>query len=277
MPHVLLLTAESLPHEDLDTALLAAALTERGAQATVLVWSTSDAWPIDADLAIVRTTWDYTFRRDEFLEVLEAAPVTVANPTNVLRWNSHKGYLVELAAAGVPVIPTVLLRRGDPASLPDIDAARIIVKPTIAAGARGVGLFEADAPAAAEHLADLLTRVDVLVQPFEPSVHDGERSLLYFGGRYSHAVRKVPAVSDFRVHTRYGGHQLPHEATAAELAVAQAALDSVPSDLLYARVDLVGTAAAPLVMELELIEPEIFLPMADGSADRLAEAVLATL
>lgn len=272
-----MLTAESLPHDDLDTALLAAALHERGVQATVLVWSDVSKWPTDADLAVVRTTWDYTFRRDEFLQVLEAATVPVANPMAMLRWNSHKGYLVDLAAAGVPVIPTVLIRRGDPAELPDIDAARIIVKPTIAAGARGVGLFDAGTPAATEHLADLLTRVDVLVQPFEPSVHDGERSLLFFGGHYSHAIRKVPAVGDFRVHTRYGGHQLAHEPTTAELAVAQAALDCVAADLLYARVDLVGTAAAPLVMELELIEPEVFLPMADGSADRFAEAVLAAL
>ena len=277
MPHVLLLTAESLPHDDLDTALLAAALTERGVRATVLVWSDVADWPTDADLAIVRTTWDYTFRRDEFLQVLEDSPVTVANPTSVLRWNSHKGYLVELAAAGVPVIPTVLLRRGEPADLPDVGAARIIIKPTIAAGARGVGLFDAGSPAAAAHLDDLLSTVDVLVQPFEPSVHDGERSLLYFGGHYSHAVRKVPAVGDFRVHTRYGGHQLLHAPTAAELAVALAALESVTNDLLYARVDLVGTAEAPLVMELELIEPEIFLPMAAGSADRLADAVLAAL
>ena len=277
MPHVLLLTAESLPHDDLDTSLLAAALTERGVQATVLVWSTPDDWPADADLAVVRTTWDYTFRRDEFLQVLESAPVRVANPTTVLRWNSHKGYLVDLATAGVAVVPTVLLRRGDPAVLPDIDAARIIVKPTIAAGARGVGLFDAGSPEAAGHLADLLETVDALVQPFEPSVHDGERSLLYLGGGFSHAVRKVPADGDFRVQTRYGGHQLSHEPTAAELAVAESALACVSEDLLYARVDLVGTADAPLVMELELIEPEIFLPMAEGSADRLADAVLASL
>jgi glutathione synthase/RimK-type ligase-like ATP-grasp enzyme len=281
VPTVLLLTAESLPHEDLDTALLAESLTQRGVRATVLVWSRTDDWPIDAELAVVRTTWDYTFRRDEFLEVLEASPVRVANPTAVLRWNSHKGYLVELADAGVPVVPGVLLRRGDTAELPELDAAQIIVKPTVAAGSRGVGLFDAGAREAAGHLADLLSRGDALVQAFEPSVRDGERSLIYLGGRYSHAVRKVPAAGDFRVQTRYGASNLPHHATLAEQAVAQVALDTVSSTmaatLLYARVDLVGSAGAPLVMELELIEPELFLPMAPGSADRLADAIIASL
>jgi glutathione synthase/RimK-type ligase-like ATP-grasp enzyme len=278
---VLLLTAESLPHEDLDTALLAEALTQRGVRPTVLVWSRTEGWPADADLAVVRTTWDYTFRRDEFLDVLEGAPVRVANPVAVLRWNSHKGYLVELADAGVPVVPGVLLRRGDPADLPHIDAAQIIVKPTVAAGSRGVGLFSAGAPAAAAHLAELLSCGDALVQAFEPSVHDGERSLIYLGGQYSHAVRKVPAVGDFRVQTRYGAINLAHQATVAERAVAQRALDTVSATmavtLLYARVDLVGSADAPLVMELELIEPELFLPMAPGSADRLADAIGALL
>jgi glutathione synthase/RimK-type ligase-like ATP-grasp enzyme len=96
---------------------------------------------------------------------------------------------------------------------------------------------------------------------------------MFFGGRYSHAVRKVPADSDYRVQLRYGGRLLPHRVTDAELAAATMALSCVKDDLLYARVDLVGTPERPLVMELELIEPEIFLPMADGASHRLANAI----
>lgn len=276
MPHVLLLTAESLPHEDLDTQLLAAALTERGVGSTVAAWTLLTGSP-SADLAIVRTTWDYTFRRDEFLAFIDSLAIPVANPPAVIRWNSHKGYLVELAAAGVPMVPVTMIGRGAPAVLPTIDAARIIIKPTVSAGARGVGLFDADDPAAIEHLAALVDVGDALVQPFEPSVTQGERSLLFLGGAFSHAVRKVPADGDFRVQTRHGGRNLPHTASDAERRVAQFALDQVDAELLYARVDLVGPPDAPLLMELELIEPEIFLPTAPGSADRLADAVLARL
>lgn len=275
MCDVLLLTAESLPHEDLDTALVTAALHERGARVTVVPWTQLDAGSVTADLAVIRTTWDYTFRRDEFLGFLDGLPLPVANPSNVVRWNSHKGYLAELGAAGVPVVPVTMCWRGTPGVLPATVAPRIIVKPAVSAGARGVGLFDRDDPAALEHLAALTAVGDALVQPFEPSVRDGERSLLYLGGEYSHAVRKVPAPGDFRVQTRHGGRNLPHEATAAERRAAQQALECVDADLLYARVDLVGTDEDPLVMELELIEPEIFLPIAPGSADRLADAILA--
>jgi len=273
---VLLLTAESLPHEDLDTQLLASALTELGIGSSIVPWTlVSDR--TEADLAVIRTTWDYTFRRDEFLGFLGSLPMPVANPPAVARWNSHKGYLAELGAAGVPVVPVTMVPRGGQALVPPVGADRIIVKPAISAGARGVGLFASDDPAAVEHLAALIEVGDALVQPFEASVAEGERSLLYLGGTFSHAIRKIPADGDFRVQTRYGGQNLPHRAGPAELAAAQAALDRVDAELLYARVDLVGTIESPLVMELELIEPELFLPMAPGSAELLAAAIAALL
>jgi glutathione synthase/RimK-type ligase-like ATP-grasp enzyme len=276
MSTVLLLTAESLPHEDLDTQLLAGALTELGIGSSTVPWTlVTDR--TDADLAVIRTTWDYTFRREEFLGFLESLPMPVVNPSAVARWNSHKGYLAELGAAGVPVVPVTMVAQGGRALIPAVGADRIIVKPAISAGARGVGLFASDDPAAAEHLAALIEVGDALVQPFEASVAEGERSLLYLGGTFSHAIRKIPADGDFRVQTRYGGQNLPHRAGPAELAAAQAALDRVDAELLYARVDLVGTIESPLVMELELIEPELFLPMAPGSAELLAAAIAALL
>jgi glutathione synthase/RimK-type ligase-like ATP-grasp enzyme len=277
MPHVLLLSIASLPHRDLDSPLLVTALAERGIGSTVVTWSEPESWPAGADLAVIRTTWDYTFRRDEFTLAMDSMPLPLANPAPVVRWNSHKGYLVDLAESGVPVVPSVLIRRGDPPVLPALNASRIVLKPAVAAGGRGAGLFPAESTEAATQLADLLTGGDVLAQPFEPSVNAGERSLMFFGGGYSHAVRKVPAGTDFRVQQRYGGRLLGHQATAAELAAAMKALACVKEELLYGRVDLVGAPDQPLVMELELIEPEVFLPMAVGAADRFADAIATRL
>lgn len=277
---MLLLTAETLSHEDHETALLAAELAALGVDSSFVPWTGAEVGRSGADLALIRSTWDYTTRLPEFLEFLTALPMPVANPLEVVRWNCHKGYLTQLAAAGAPVVPTELIRAGSPARLPDLDATEVIVKPASSAGARGVGRFAASSAAAVEHLAVLLTSGDALVQPFLPGVADGERSLVFLGGNYSHAVRKTPAAGDFRVQEQYGGVIVAHVASAQELAAAGAALAAVPGgaeELLYARVDLVGPVTAPLIMELELIEPELFLPHAAGSAAVLAKAAVARL
>jgi len=276
----LLLTAESLPAgaEDADTAPLAAALLERGARTTVLPWTTSAAdWPDDADLAVVRSTWDYTTNLPQFLRFLDDLSTPVANPAGVIRWNSHKGYLTELVGRGVPVVPVVLVRQGDPLEIPDMGAETIVVKPAVSAGARGVGLFPAGSSGGSEHLEQLLLTGDALIQPFQPAVYDGERSLIFFGGVYSHAVRKIPAAGDFRVQPRHGGRNVKHSPTTAELRAAQQAVDSIDVPLLYARVDLVTATAGPLLMELELIEPALFLDVVPETAGRLADATLAIL
>lgn len=280
MPKILLLTADSLSHEDHETALLAAELATLGVDSEFVSWTALTPADGLGDLALIRSTWDYTTRLAEFLAFLGGLPIPVVNPVEVVRWNCHKGYLTKLAAAGAPVVPTVLVPAGSTAELPDVGSAEIIVKPASSAGARGVGRFTSTAPAARDHLRLLLDTGDVLVQPFLPGVADGERSLVFLGGNYAHAVRKTPAAGDFRVQEQYGGVIVPHVCSPAELAAAQAALDAVPGGaqaLLYARVDLVGPADAPMIMELELIEPELFLPHAPGSAAVLAKAVTALL
>jgi glutathione synthase/RimK-type ligase-like ATP-grasp enzyme len=279
MPSVLLLTAQVLPAADRDTPLLARALAERGVDVTVAAWTDpaiGTAGPAAAfDLAVIRSTWDYHQRSAAFLTALEHIAAPVLNPLPVIRWNAHKGYLAELAAAGVPSVPTAWVVRGQQ-HLPDVGTAMIVIKPAVSAGAIGLARFRAGDPAARAHLTDLTAIGDVLVQPYLPEITLGERSLLFLGGEYSHAVRKLPAAGDFRVQSEYGGSVLPHRPTGAELATARAALAHAPGpDLLYARVDLVGSPDAPLVIELELIEPELFLPGAPAAVDRLADAVLA--
>ncbi|WP_029135510.1 ATP-grasp domain-containing protein [Nakamurella lactea] len=275
-PRVLLLSAELIDYPDADTPLLAAALAGRGIEATVVDWR--HAPQHSADLAVIRSTWDYTLHRDAFLDSLSRLTAPMLNPLDVVRWNSHKGYLVELADAGVPVVPTSLVPHASTPTLPDLDRP-FVIKPAVSASAWGAERFSPGQTGANRHLTTLLADGDVLVQPLIDLSEQGERSLLYLGGVYSHTIRKVPAAGDFRVQVNHGGVEQTDAATEHELAVAARALAAVPypDDLLYARVDLVGDRDAPLLMELELIEPQLFLDRVDGAADRLADAVLRAL
>jgi len=263
---------------DAETRPLVTALEGRGVVAEVMPWDEPDAsarWA-DADLVAVRTTWDYTDRPDDFLAWAAGveAVAHLQNPHAVLAWNSHKRYLVDLADAGVPVVPTTLLARGT--AVPDLGAGRLVVKPAVSAGGRGTHL------GVAEDLRDLTTDLlalgDVLVQPAVDSIgRDGEISLIRLGDEWSHAVRKVPAAGGFLVHERHGGRLEDHTPTTREIAVAGAALACSPAPVHAARVDLVRVDGEPVVMELELIEPELFLRRAPDAPDRLAAALLATL
>jgi glutathione synthase/RimK-type ligase-like ATP-grasp enzyme len=274
-----LLTARDLPKPDPETHLVVAELERLGASTAFVAWDEPGHDWGAADVAVIRSTWDYFDRRDEFVDALRDidAATRLVNPLRVVEWNSHKGYLPELARAGVPVVPTTLARRGeDPAAaVAAAGSGPKIVKPAVSGGAQGAGRFEDDARAT-EHLARLLESEDALVQPFMPDVlRTGERSLIFFGGELSHALNKRGAEGDFRIHELYGGSVAPHQATGAELGVARTALAAVPEDLLYARVDLVEGPEGPLLMELELIEPELFLGLAPSAPRRMAELILA--
>ncbi len=273
-PRVTLLTGADMPVADIETADLAAALGRTGVDARIAAWSDEAAIADPGDLVVVRTTWDYTVQPDRFLATLPRWGSTLQNPFPVIAGNVAKRYLIGLADAGVPVIPTRLLTAGDSLGTA---TGRIVLKPEIAAGADGIGLFDADDPAAAAHLEALYARGDVLVQPYLESVQDGERSLMYLGGAFSHAVRKVPAGGDFRVQVEHGGVTTAYVPTSAERRVAEAALAEIGHDLLYARVDLVTTPDGPLLMELELIEPDLFLTYVDGAMDRFAGVIAAAV
>jgi glutathione synthase/RimK-type ligase-like ATP-grasp enzyme len=277
VPTVVLLTCADLPLPDLDTGPLAEALTRLGASVQIRTWDDPGLLDPVAELLVLRTPWDYFGRYHEFLATIERYPTPLVNPPRVVRWNSHKGYLCELAGAGIPVVPTVLVTRGAEAALPHLAADEIVIKPAVGGGARGIGRFASGSVDAAAHFDSLLTEHDVLVQPFMSSVRDGERSLFYFGGVLSHAVHKIPADGDYRVQWEFGGRNQTYRPTTSETAVAAAALAAVPGGdtLAYARVDLIPSPDGPLVMELELIEPELFLPLNPGSADRFAAALLA--
>jgi glutathione synthase/RimK-type ligase-like ATP-grasp enzyme len=265
-----------------DDLCLARALSARGLAVDVRPWDDPVDWATVA-LVVIRTPWDYFARLEEFLAWVRRVDraTRLCNPLAIIEANIHKGYLLALEAAGVPVVPTTLVTRGAPASAQRralaTNPGEVVIKPAVSCGGVGALRVPARDEVATAHLKGLVAEGDALVQPLVPSVvEEGEVSLVYLGGDYSHAVRKVAAPGDYRVQDDHGGTIHPHQAHPDELAVAAAALAGLPERPAYARVDLVSYQGAPAVMELELIEPELFLPFHPDAAGRLA-ALLAGL
>lgn len=286
MPRVALVTCRPRPGiaEDRDLPVLVRALTEAGARACAVEWDDPAVDWAGFDLAVIRSTWDYTWRAAEFTAWAErcGAATRLANPADVVRWNTDKRYLGDLAAAGVPVVPTRYLAPGDPPTLPD--GYEYVVKPASGAGARLAARYTPDEhDRAAEHLrrmhADGYT---AMVQPYVTAIdRAGERALVFVGGRLLHASRKdavlgrgTPYDAPRTAHPR----PVPWTPGADEAAVAERALAAVPGapELLYARVDLVdGEDGRPRVMELELVEPNLFLWLHPASLPAVTAAVIA--
>lgn len=261
---------------DADLPLLQDAFRAIGGNSEVISWDdvTVD-WRV-FDLVVVRSTWDYVGRRDEFVAWAERAGPRLHNPAAIVAWNTDKQYLVELATAGVPVVPTTFVRPGDPIQLSD--APELVVKPAISAGARDTERHHG-LEAACRHVAQLLGQGrTAMVQEYVKAIEDqGETGLIFFDGEFSHAVRKGPILAGKGelVGGLFAPETIePRTPTAAELAVAERVLEVVPGDsLLYARVDLVPGPNGPRLLELELTEPSLFLDT--RTADRFARAVMA--
>lgn len=274
MTRVALATCSALPKLYEDGPLLIQALAALGIEAEPQVWDDSRTDWAAYDLVVVHSAWDYTWRLAEFLAWARTVP-RLANPADVLAWNTDKTYLRDLAAAGVPVVPTRFLSPGEMFEPPD---TAYVVKATVSAGARDAAAYAPGQDAAA-HVRDLhAAGRTAMVQPYLPAVDDeGETSVLCFDGVVSHGARKGALLelgAGVRNDLVSSAVVTPREPAAAQVAVAHAALVAVGQPLLYARVDVVpGPDGAPLVLELELTEPSLFLRHAPGSAERFAAAV----
>nr|WP_237533638.1 hypothetical protein [Streptomyces sp. SID685] len=267
--------------------VLVRALNDAGARADAPYWDDPGVDWSAYDLVVVRSTWDYSWRAAEFTAWLErvARATRIANPAEAIRWNLDKRYLGELAAAGVPTVPTSYLAPGEdgaPVLPTDHD---YVIKPTSGAGARFAARYTpAEHEAAVRHLARMHAEgFTAMVQPYLQGIDvTGERALQFFGGRLLHASRKGAVLSPG---TPYDADKVAHpdltpwQPTDAELAVAKKALAAVPgsaASLLYARVDLAdGPDGTPRLMELELVEPNLFLFLHPDSLPRAAAAILA--
>ena len=285
---------------DEDLPLIRDALAARGVDAEIVDWHDDGFGWATVDLAVIRSTWDYTDHVDAFLAWTDRvdAVTRLANPGAVVRWNIDKRYLGDLAAAGVPTVVTRILAPGDGptagAVVREVAAAAggtVVVKPVVSAGARDTDRYGQDEIEAAVDHADRLLGEgrSVIVQPYLHGIDEGgETGLVFVGDAFSHAFGKEAILSTgTRSRDRAVGEEeiVPRVASAAEHAVAEAALDAVATavpgwsrrDLLYARVDMAPQDGGPVVLELELVEPSLFCFVDDGAIDRVADAVVAAL
>ena len=274
-----LATCTARPWIDPDDAHLAATLAQLGVPPTVCVWNDAQVDWSAFDLVLIRTIWDYHKHPAAFgqwLDRLDRLGVAMLNDSRLLRWNSDKRYLFELARLGVATIPTRLAHGSELARvLASMPGASVVVKPTISGGAWQTLRGEVGDDAFAASVAQLPTALDYLVQPYLSEIAGaGEWSLLYFGGEYSHAVIKRPAAGDYRVQDEHGGRSepaVPEAATRAAAGRALAALAVAGHDVpAYARVDGVVSGGRFVLMELELIEPSLFLAGQPQAAERFA-------
>ena len=274
---VALVTCADERYQEPEVHVAADALRAAGVSTDVVSWDEDRDWGA-YELVVVRTPWDYFDRVTQFLDWAARVEreTSLVNPADVLRWNSHKGYLAEFTAKSVPTVPTRLVP-GPSTDVADqireVPWEEIVVKPAVDGGARHAWRGRRDDPSLSRVAERLTDHGDVVVQPFVPAIVDGERSLVFLGGRFSHAVRKVPKAGDYRSQRHLGGREVDHEPDSAELQVALAAMAAAPGRLTYARVDLVEWEGAPVLIELEVIESDLFLRDVPERVDRFVEVV----
>ncbi len=283
-------TCAQLPGLDPDDHALVDALTDLGARVRAEVWNDPSVDWNKSDACLVRSTWDYHKRNDEFTRWVDAVAqeTTILNPAPVLRWNSHKFYLRDLENRNVPIVPTIWLKQGSISRLDELlddrGWSQTVIKPSYGASSDGIAHVrrpELDSNGAQLYLDSLLEYQDVLLQQYVPTLaHEPERALVFINGEYSHAVTKSPfmhANIDLvsRAHHPPGssGETLV-AATSQEITFAAAALSAAPPGHLYGRIDIIRHDGSLRVMELELIEPTLYLFAEPKAARNLAHAVL---
>ncbi|MEM7355445.1 MAG: hypothetical protein AAF657_31825 [Acidobacteriota bacterium] len=279
---ICLVTCRKLAGLTADDQVLADAFARADWTVDAVSWDDPTADWVAYDAVILRSTWDYHQRVEEFrqwLQACQAAGVPLWNPPDLVQWNIHKGYLEELAQAGLPVVPTVIVRPEAPRRLAEILEERgwsqAVLKPAVSATAYRTVRTSPDTAADDQaQLEAILGETDALIQPFVPEIASaGEISLLFFGGRYSHAVLKRAKPGDFRVQSDFGGSETLLEPSAESLEQAQRIADAIRRPWLYARIDVVDQAGTLVVMEIELIEPQLFFAQDHRSATALINAL----
>jgi glutathione synthase/RimK-type ligase-like ATP-grasp enzyme len=275
--------ATSREHPELSGGekLLFEELVRRGIAAKIVLWDEENTWR-DCSEIVIRCTWDYSSRLPEFLkwiDEVERAGIRLHNSPDIIRWNSDKHYLRDLELRGIKIPHTVWFPRGGDLIkfLKENVRGDQIIKPTVSAGAYNTHRVS---PETIEEVAASLEKVarekDLMLQEYMPEIESpGEYSLVFFRNEFSHAVLKTPAQGDFRVQPRYGGQQIGVEVSEEMIAQARDILTKILFDdaPLYARVDGIGRDSEFILMELELIEPYLFLEFQERAVILLSNSI----
>lgn len=268
-----------------DDRVAAETLQQRGIQVQGVVWNDPAADWASYDAIVLRSCWDYAYCPSQFvswLDRLEALGVCVLNPLPIIRWNHDKHYLRDLQERGVPIAPTFWCERNSRPRVSKVLADRgwpkAVVKPTISGTAMLTWIAETgDRDHHDAQLAQLLTQRDMMIQEYMPEIEQGEWSLAFFGGEYSHAAVKRAKAGDFRVQDEHGGSWSRAQPTAQVRSEAARILHCVSEDLLYARVDGILRGGQFVLMELELIEPMLYFGENTAAAEMFAEKLIERL
>ncbi|MCA9752545.1 MAG: hypothetical protein KC591_10165 [Gemmatimonadetes bacterium] len=291
---VAFVTFAGLPHLDADDRPFADALRVAGVDVSPAVWSDPRVDWDDFDLLVLRSCWDYDRRPTEFrawLDAREHGRTRVVNPVRALRWNLDKDvFLEDLAGRGVAIVPTRVVRPADPRRLSEVladtDWATAVVKPAVSLNSNGtwrVDAMQVETPETEERFRRAMVSAPLLIQRYEPAIEtDGEWSIVFLAGSFAHAVRKRPAPGDFRVQSEFGGRKERVGAPpAALLESAEQTLSTAEiacgERFTYARVDGVRAPEGFLLMELEVLDPSLYLEVAPASVPLARDAILALL
>lgn len=266
--------------EDEDEVLIRF-LSRKGLLVERVIWDDSEVDWTKYVAIVIKSPWDYHHKYDAFLSWLsrlDKLGCKVFNPTQLIRWNSHKKYLTEIAAEGFEVLPSVVLSGSSSKDLlalfDKLNSSEIVLKPCISAGATNTLVLTKELiKEKADEINQLIDGIDYLAQPFMPQIREGEWSLLFFGGKYSHGLLKMPAEGDFRVQHYYGGTFQRREPGKNMIETATTLVNRFAAESLYARVDGIIVDGSFMLMEIELIEPLLYLSLAPESYENYYSAL----
>jgi hypothetical protein len=278
---IALATCAELPGWEVDDQPLIESLQSKGATVAFPIWNDAHVNWEQFDITVIRTTWDYHLKKNEFVAWCNSVP-RLFNNAAIVSWNTHKSYLRELSKQGVAIAPTVWIETGE-----KIDAARTMeqfktdrgfIKPQVGACASDTLRFTLDNVKEAQVFLDSQLHQDMMMQPYIASVEtEGELSAIFIDGTLSHGVQKIPVAGDYRVQDDFGASDMPYTFTKSEVREMNKTLLAVPDNasLLYARFDYLRSDEGTLLLnELELVEPSLFFRHSEESASLLADAII---
>lgn len=277
-----ILTCARLPELLESDQKLIPLFTKKNIVAKAVIWDDESIDWTEFDYLIFRNTWDYYQKEIAFnlwLNKIESLGIKTLNPISIIQKNKHKFYLKELGKKGISILPTIFLEKNSTSNLQDLipeSWEKIVIKPAFSAGSYLTKLIDrSEIESIQTEFKEHFETKDFLLQEFRPEIKElGETSLIFFNGKFSHSINKKPVSNDFRVQIQYGGKYTLIEPNADLLQQAELVVSKIPEKLLYARVDGIVIENKLHLMEIELIEPDLYFDLVDGARERFVEGFL---